>query len=215
MPFCLPLPRNKSLIPSFIVVNTVRTTATAPSAPSLPDENRLVHQARSGDSEAFAQLYDAYVERVYRYVCFRVADDTLAEDLTSQVFLKAWEHLDRYQPGGSPFLAWLYTIARNQVIDYYRTRKESVALDEAVALPADIQSVGEQVETRFELQAMRDALQFLTEDQQQVLILKFIAGMETQEIARLMKKGEGAVRALQMRALQTLAKFMEPQKAYG
>ena len=193
----------------------MRSDEAIRSVPPLPDEGRLVRQAKSGDSDAFAQLYDAYVERVYRYVYFRVTDEAMAEDLTSQVFLKAWEHFDRYQPGGSPFLAWLYTIARNQVIDYYRTRKESIPLEEAVALPADVQAVGEQVESRFELQAMRDALQFLTEDQQQVLILKFIAGMETHEIASLMKKGEGAVRALQMRALQTLAKFLEPEKSYG
>jgi RNA polymerase sigma-70 factor (ECF subfamily) len=169
----------------------------------------------SGDSEAFAQLYDAYVERVYRYIYFRVSNDSLAEDLTSQVFLKAWEHLGTYQPGSSPFLAWLYTIARNQVIDHYRTQKESVPLEQAMAIPSEGRTVSEQVEIRFELQAMRDALQFLTEEQQQVLILKFIAGMETREIAQMMKKAEGAVRALQMRALQTLAKFMEPERPYG
>ncbi len=182
-----------------------------PSAPPLPGESRLVRQAKSGDADAFTQLYDAYVERVYRYVYFRVTDEAVAEDLTSQVFLKAWEHLDRYQPGGSPFIAWLYTIARNQVIDHYRTHKESVPLEEAIALPADVQAVGEQVESRFELQAMRDALHFLTEDQQQVLILKFIAGLETHEIARMMNKGEGAMRALQMRALHALAKHLEPE----
>lgn len=190
------------------------TEQTVQSSP-LPDEKRLVRQAMSGDSEAFAQLYDAYVERVYRYVYFRVSDDSLAEDLTSQVFLKAWEHLGGYKPGSSPFLAWLYTIARNQVIDHYRTRKESVPLEKAIALPSDGQSVGEQVEMRFELQALRDALQFLTEEQQQVLVLRFIAGMETREIAQMMKKAEGAVRALQMRALQALAKYLESERTYG
>ena len=193
----------------------MRTDEAIRPSPPLPDEGRLVRQARSGDSDSFARLYDAYVEHIYRYIYFRVTDDALAEDLTSQVFLKAWEHFDRYQPGGSPFLAWLYTIARNQVIDHYRTHKESVPLDEAVALPAEVQGVSEQVEAHFELQAMRDAMQFLTEEQQQVLILKFMAGLKTHEIARMMKKGEGAVRALQMRALQTLAKFMEPEKSYG
>jgi len=192
----------------------VRTEETVQPSP-LPDEKSLVRQAMSGDSEAFAQLYDAYVERVYRYVYFRVSDDNLAEDLTSQVFLKAWEHLGGYKPGSSPVLAGLYTIARNQVIDHYRTHKEYDPLEKAVALPSDRQSVGEQVELRFELQALRDALQFLTEEQQQVLILRFIAGMETREIAQILKKAEGAVRALQMRALQALAKYLESERTYG
>jgi len=177
------------------------------SAP-LPQERRFVQSAKSGDSEAFAQLYDAYLERVYRYVYFHVSDDQTAEDITSQVFLKAWEHLNQYQPDHSPFMAWLYTIARNQVIDYYRTRRPSVALDEIVTLPAKEETVDEQVQSRFDLQAMRDALQFLTEEQQQVLILRFVAGLETHEIAREMDKAEGAIRALQMQALQTLSKYL-------
>ena len=102
---------------------TVRTNRTAHVDSSLPDEARLVHQAKSGNSEAFAQLYDAYVERVYRYILFRVSEDVTTEDLVSQVFLKAWQNLDRYKTGGSPFIAWLYTIARNLVIDYYRAKK--------------------------------------------------------------------------------------------
>jgi len=177
------------------------------SAP-LPEERRLVQSAKSGDSEAFAQLYNAYLERVYRYVYFHVSDDQTAEDIASQVFLKAWENLDRYRVGSSPFLAWLYTIARNQVIDYYRTSKESASIDEVVSLPSTEKAVYEQVESRFDLQAMRGALQFLTEEQQEVLILRFIAGLETHEIACEMNKAEGAIRALQMRALQTLSKYM-------
>ena len=177
----------------------------------LPGEARLVREAKSGDSEAFAQLYDAYVARVYRYVYFRVTDDAATEDLTSQVFLKAWENLDRYETGSSPFVAWLYTIARNLVIDYYRTKKESVPLEDVHTLTSNETPV-EEVETRFNLQAMRDALQFLTDEQQQVLILKFIAGLPNENIAKIMNKREGAVRALQMRALQTLAKYMEKKE---
>ncbi len=185
------------------------------NAGPLAEERQLVQKARGGDSEAFARLYDGYVERVYRYVFFRVADEQTAEDLTSQVFLKAWENLDRYRLGSSPFLAWLYTIARNQVIDHYRTRKEFVSLDDAVSLPAKDQDVDDQIQSRFEVQAMRDALQFLTEEQQQVLILKFISGLDTREIAKNMNKSEGAIRALQMRALQALAKVIEDGKSYG
>ncbi len=178
----------------------------------LPEEAELVHQAQSGDVEAFAQLYDAYIQRIYRYIYFRVSDDMTTEDLTAQVFLKACENLDRYKTDRSPFIAWLYTIARNLVIDYYRTRKKMLNFEEIVHLADSGPAPEEEVQGRFELQAMRDALQFLTADQQQVLILRFIAGLRTREIARIMEKREGTVRVLQMRALQTLSKYMEAKE---
>ena len=191
---------------------TVRTIRTAHVDSPLPEEAKLVHQAKSGDSEAFAQLYDAYVERVYRYIIFRVSEDMTTEDLVSQVFLKAWQNLDRYKMGSSPFIAWLYTIARNLVIDHYRSRKDMLPLEEAAALPSDRQTPDEEAQMHFDLQAMRDALQFLTADQQQVLILKYIAGLPNENIAKMMKKQEGTIRGLQMRGLQTLSKYMHEKE---
>ena len=175
----------------------------------LPGESDLVYGAKSGNADAFAQLYDGYVDRVYRYIFFRVSDDLTAEDLTSQVFLKAWENLVRYEPRSSPFLAWLYTIARNTVIDHYRTSKQSVSLDEVTSLAGEGDGLDDQIEQYFEAESLREALYELTDEQQQVLILKFIAGFTTEEVARQMDKREGAVRALQMRALQALAKRMK------
>lgn len=172
----------------------------------------MVRQAKSGDSEAFAQLYDAYVERVFRYIYFRVSDEPTAEDFTSQVFLKAWENLDRYKIGSSPYIAWLYTIARNLVIDHYRTKKETIPLDEILPFASDHQTPDEEVDVRFSLEAMRDSLQSLTDEQQEVLILKFIAELPNANIAKIMNKKEGAIRALQMRALQTLSKRMEEKE---
>ncbi len=191
---------------------TVKNNSTAPKGPSLPEEAYLVDQAKSGNAEAFAKLYDAYVERVSRYVYFRVAADCDVEDLVSQVFLKAWENLERYKMGSSPFAAWLYTIARNLVIDHYRTKKDTLPLEDVLALPADMELPDEQVQTRFDLEALRDALQFLTPDQQQALILKYIAGLPNESIAKLMNKQEGTVRGLQMRGLQTLAKYMKEKE---
>ena len=188
---------------------TVRHAQTAQLERPLPEEARLVHQAKSGDREAFARLYDAYVERVYRFIYFRISGDGATEDLVSQVFLKAWENLGRYRVGSSPFIAWLYTIARNLVIDYYRAKKDVLPLEEAAALPSDMQSPDEEAQLHFDLQAMRDALQFLTGDQQQVLILKFIAGLPNDSIARIMNKREGTIRGLQMRALQILSKYLQ------
>src|SRR6266498_3048907 len=188
---------------------TVRNFQTTHKDPPLLEEARLVDEAKAGNPEAFARLYDAYVERVTRYVYFRVSEAIDTEDLVAQVFLKAWENLDRYKMGTSPFIAWLYTIARNLVIDHYRTKKNALPLEEAIALPSDMEMPDEEAQTRFDLQAMRDALQFLTSDQQQALILKYIAGLPNDSIAKIMKKQEGTVRGLQMRALQTLAKYMK------
>ena len=191
---------------------TVRNNQRLSQDPPLLDEARLVDQATAGDPEAFAKLYDAYVERVSRYVYFRVTDDCDMEDLVSQVFLKAWENLDRYKRGSSPFIAWLYTIARNLVIDHYRTKKSMLPLEEAIALPSDLDRPDQEAQLHFDLEAMRDALQMLSKDQQQALILKYIAGLPNDSIAKVMNKQEGTVRGLQMRGLQTLAKYMKEKE---
>ena len=178
-----------------------------PTGP-LPDERRLVEQAKAGDAEAFGHLYDACVDRVYRFIFFRVSDVPTAEDLTSQVFLKAWQNLGRYRPNG-PILAWLYAIARNTVIDHYRTFKQTVSLDEAAPIAAQDDKLDELVEFQSEMGSLQESLKYLTEEQQEVLILKFISDFDTDQIARRMGKSEGAIRALQMRALQALAKVMK------
>jgi RNA polymerase sigma-70 factor (ECF subfamily) len=180
------------------------------SAPLDSDLQRnLLERAKTGDSEAFAQLYDDCIERIYRYIFFRVTDEQTAEDLTSQVFFKAWENLDRCKSTGAPFIAWLYTIARNAVIDYYRTRKHTVALEAAASLASDELRPDERTELNFEAESLREALQELTADQQRVVVLKFIAGMSTDEIAQHLGKRPGAVRALQMRALQALSGILQ------
>ncbi|HEY5903305.1 MAG TPA: sigma-70 family RNA polymerase sigma factor [Anaerolineales bacterium] len=180
------------------------------SAPLNSDlQHDLLERAKAGDSEAFAQLYDDCIERIYRYIFFRVTDEQTAEDLTSQVFFKAWENLDRCKSTGAPFIAWLYTIARNAVIDYYRTRKNTVALDAAATLASDELAPDKRMELQFETESLREALQELTPDQQRVVVLKFISGMSTDEIAQHLGKRPGAVRALQMRALQALAGILQ------
>ena len=191
---------------------TVKKTPIPYKDPPLPDEAMLVRKAKAGDDHAFTRLYDGYVERVYRFILFRISDDTVTEDLVSQVFLKAWQNLDRYKIGNSPFIAWLYAIARNLVIDHYRSKKDLVRLDEAAALPSDMQSPDEEAQLHFDLEAMRDALQVLSADQQQVLILKYIAGLPNPDIAKIMNKQEGTIRGLQMRALQVLAKYMRHEE---
>lgn len=183
----------------------------------MADEVVLVRRSQTGDQDAFACLYNAYLERIYRYVYFRVDDQQLAEDITSQVFLKAWEKLHSYQTDSSPFIAWIYRIAHNTVVDNYRTRKISVSLENVKPKEiSHIDGIDEKLDLQIESQQLREALQELTEDQQQVLILKFVAQRSTEEIAQQLGKQPGAIRALQMRALQGLARYfnLESEKVH-
>jgi RNA polymerase sigma-70 factor (ECF subfamily) len=176
----------------------------------LVNERQLVLQAQAGSAEAFGQLYDAYMERIYRFIYFRVEDQQTAEDITSQVFLRAWNNLDRFRLGRTPYLAWLYTIAHNAVIDHYRTRKVTSALEDVrLSQPDYAEAVENNIDFAVEMTTIKSAMLTLTDDQQQVLTLKFIEGMSNDEIARHLGKREGAVRALQMRGLRALAKLLE------
>jgi RNA polymerase sigma-70 factor (ECF subfamily) len=178
-------------------------------------EDELVRRACGGDGEAFGQLYELLGDRIYRYVYFRVTDEEMAEDLTSKVFLKAWEHLPDFKKGSSPFIAWLYTIAHNTLIDHYRTDRQAAHLDEITSLPASDPLPDEQTDVRLQNDSLRRALQKLTPTQRDVITMKLIDGMPTDEIAQRMNKSEGAVRALQMRALHALAGIMKKQGVTG
>jgi RNA polymerase sigma-70 factor, ECF subfamily len=172
------------------------------------DELKLISLSQQGDIEAFARLYACYVERIARYVYFRVTDHELAEDITSRIFLKMLEKLDTYQVGQSPIGAWLYRMAHNAIIDHYRTKKIFISLEDVH--PAEVRQedgIEEKLDLQIKSQQLRAALQVLTEEQQRVLILKFIDGLSTQEIALPLSKLPGAVRGLQMRALRRLARW--------
>lgn len=192
-------------------MNCVTSRPATGANHALQDESSLVEQAKSGDAAAFGRLYDALGDRVYRYIFFRVGDEQTAEDLTSQVFLKAWEDLRRYRPTG-PFAAWLYTIARNTVIDHYRTRRSTVSLDEVASRIGHDPVVEATVDLHLEAKSLHAAMQLLTDEQREVLNLKFMADLDTAEIASHMRKTEGAIRALQMRALQALARIMHSER---
>ncbi len=177
-------------------------------ASNQPLEPELIQRAVSGDPDAFAALYDTYIERIYRFIFFRVGDEPTAEDLTSQVFLKAWDNLSSYQVRGLPFSAWLFRIARNSVIDYYRTFKETTPLEPGIlSEPDPAADVDEVVGQQLQAEEIRLALQHLTEDQRHVLTLRFIEGLTTEEVAQVLGKRAGAIRALQMRGLQALAEI--------
>jgi RNA polymerase sigma-70 factor (ECF subfamily) len=177
---------------------------------NVEEERRWITQAMTGDSGAFARLYDSYVDALYRFAYFRVGDQFTAEDLTSQVFLKAWEKLDSYEMRGLPFGAWLFRISRNLIADHFRSHRETASLDadDAVTVAASDDVDGE-VSQKVDTERLLAKLKGLTEEQQQVLMLKFVEGLATDEIAAVMGKNAGAIRALQMRGLQSLAAIIE------
>jgi len=168
------------------------------------------------DARAFGELYDRFVERVYRYLYFRTASHPEAEDLTEQVFLKAWEAIGRYRWQGRPFLAWLYRLAHNAHIDHVRSQRPTTSLNnEQRPLELASQSASVELGRALDAEVIAGALAQLTIEQQQVIVMKFIEGLDNEQIAHTMDKREGAIRALQMRALMSLRRVLEAQGENG
>lgn len=185
--------------------------------PGGKDEDAaLAVRASKGDPAAFGALYDRHVSAVYRYVFYRVRDDAEAEDLTSEVFMKALRAISRYEPRQA-FLAWLYRIARNAVIDHVRRGGRQVSFEDALDHP-DFQSA---VDPDLELLAgsdsatLRTALGRLTPLQQEVIVLRFLEGYSTDQVAKLIGKREGTVRGIQFRALGALRQLIPSREALG
>lgn len=167
----------------------------------------LVDRARHGDADAFGALYDRFQPEIVRYLAHRVGDAEVAQDLSQQVFLKAWQAIPRYESRGVPFKAWLYRMAHNQMVDYFRTRRFTTDL-EGVDPPEEAEA--ERLLLAGELNAaLERALARLSEDHRQVLVLRFLMEKSGREISEIMGRKEVTVRGLQMRALQALRRAIE------
>ncbi len=177
----------------------------------------LVDRAVAGrDAVAFGSLYDCHVDRVYRYLYYRVGNRPEAEDLTEQVFLKAWEAIHRFRWQGKPFLAWLYRLAHNVLVDHLRSRKIAVSLDDDRRhIDPPSEAATRELGQRLDADLLARALSELTPDQQQVLVLKFLDGFDNEQVARVMDRREGTIRALQMRGLQSLRRILDGQGERG
>lgn len=171
----------------------------------------LIDKAVDGDADAFGRLYDMHVDRVYRHIYYRVGNVADAEDLTQQVFLRAWQAIRRYKKTSSPFLAWLMTISHNLVVDFYRSKKEGVYPYPDFEIPdRETYSSPEcSAEAHFDQQRLRRAVLELPGDQQQVILMRFIEGFSYPEIASSLGKSEGAIRVILHRALVRLRKILE------
>ena len=180
--------------------NEAGGTAEA-ATPNQSKVSRLIKKAISGDGEAFGELYNIYLDRIYRYVFYQVRDKMTAEDITEEVFIKAWKALASCKGKERTFSSWLYRIAHNQLIDSLRKRRSELPLQpEMTGVLFD----RNQAEGALEQQEQLAALEHLPRNQKQVIILKFIEGLDNREISRIMSKSEGAIRVLQTRALTAL-----------
>lgn len=166
--------------------------------------NRLVADAQRGDREAFGRIFDAYAGPVHRFIASRVHRPSDAEDLTQLVFVKALEALPRYEARGIPFGGWLFRLARNAIIDQIRTQKDHLPLLAAVTRETDEAGPEQRAALSEDLDRVAEALQGLTDDQREVIELRFFAGLSVLEAAMVMGRQEGTIRGLQFRAIASL-----------
>jgi RNA polymerase sigma-70 factor (ECF subfamily) len=185
------------------------TPTAAPSERQVID--RLVIRAGRGDSDAFGALYGRYHADILRYLANYVRDYATAEDLTQQVFLKAWQAIPRYELRNVPFKSWLYRMAHNQMVDHFRTQRFPVDLDGVdCAEPPEAEAnllAGERREL------LEGAMQRLSADHREVLVLRFIMEKSAAEIGQIMGRKEVTVRGLQLRALRALRREIDAMGA--
>lgn len=166
--------------------------------------DRLVAEAQRGDREAFGRIFDAYAAPVHRFIASRVNRPSDAEDLTQLVFVKALEALPRYEARGVPFGGWLFRLARNAIIDQIRTRRDHLSLVAAVTRETEDAGPEQRAALSEDLDRLAEALKELTDDQREVIELRFFAGLSVLEAAMVMGRQEGTIRGLQFRAIASL-----------
>jgi RNA polymerase sigma-70 factor (ECF subfamily) len=168
------------------------------------EEEALIRRAKY-DPNAFGELYERYLRKIYTYLYYRTGNHADAEDLTSRVFHKAYVHLPGYEHLGLPFSAWLYRIAHNMVANWYRDqgRRKIVSLNEAVR-HASGEDPGAATEDTAERDKLLKLIRNLPEERQQVIILKFAEGYSNAEIGRILGRSEGAIKSLYHRTLLIL-----------
>ena len=179
---------------------------------ALP-ESELVARAKE-DPDAFGQLYEQYVDKIYNYMYYRTGNHHDAEDLTAKTFYQALRHLHRYVDRGFPFSAWLYRIAHNLMANWHRdhSRRQVIPLDE-IALATQRSDPEDSIELQDEQRLLLRLIRRMPDDRQQLLILKFVQLMSNQEIAQVMGRSEGAIKSLYHRTLLSLRDTWAAEKA--
>lgn len=169
----------------------------------------IVLLAKSGDEEAFGQIYEMYFTPIFRYIFLRTKDKFVAENLSQEVFLKSFQAISKFEEKGRPFLAYLFTAARNKVIDHWKKPKDILIEEEKSLENLSVEdNLIESVEKKEESEKILEIIDNLTEEKKEVVILKFFGDLKGKEIAEIMNKSEEAVRQIQSRALKDLKKIL-------
>ncbi len=170
----------------------------------------LVARAQAGEPEAFGSLYDRYVDVVYRYVYYRVSNQALTEDLVSETFLRALRRITSFTWQGRDFGAWLVTIARNLIADHFKSSRYKLEVATAEMLDADRATDGPEDEVLDNITNLTliEAVKMLGAEQQECVVLRFLQGFSVSETALAMGKTDGAIKALQYRAVQSLKRLL-------
>jgi RNA polymerase sigma-70 factor (ECF subfamily) len=182
----------------------------AASAEHLDRIEALVQLAQAGDAEAFGQIYEEYVDVVYRYVYVRCGSHHLAEDLTAETFVRALRRLDSFTWTGKDIAAWFVTIARNLVVDHVKSSRYRMEVTTGDLLDADEHVAAPEAEVLARLRDRRllEAVKELKADQQECIVLRFLQGMSLAETAAVLGRNENAVKQLQFRAVKSLHRLL-------
>ena len=185
--------------------------------PQPVEDIQLIQSSQKGDTQAFGELYERYAPRVFRYLYAHLDNRLDAEDLTEDVFLRVWKSLGSYQEQGVPFLAFLFRVARNALIDHYRRSSKNQADTSIEDMQLREPGTGpvEAVTALLEHQQLRAMLTELREDYRTVLVLRFLSELSPEETAHAMGRSAGAVRVLQHRALAALRSMMKSAPGEG
>ena len=170
------------------------------------DQKSNIEKAQRGDTVAFGDIYKYYMPVIYRYIAFRLNSKEDAEDLTEQIFFKVWQAIRKFNPRKASFTTWLFTIAKRSLIDFYRTHKVTYELKEAIGVSSAEKSFAEVIDTKIALDRVLPVVKSLPEEQEEIIVLRFLSQLTVREAAEAMRKTEGAVRTLQHRALKQLRK---------
>ncbi len=181
-------------------------------------ERENIKKSQKGDAEAFALLYEKYSPKIYRFIYYRLNNKEQADDAIQEVFIKAWENIKNYKIQKYPFSAWLYRIAKNLIIDHWRTAKHHIALDTENEIHYSFQLAGEQneinslIDGQIEMAKIKKALNELNDIQKETIILRFINDLDITEVAEIINKSVSTSRVIQHRALKNLKKILESQE---
>jgi RNA polymerase sigma-70 factor, ECF subfamily len=173
----------------------------------VPEEQELLQRASQFDTKALAEIYDTYSPGVYRYSMRLIGDMSLAEDCVSETFARFLKSLQERHGPREHLQAYLYRIAHNWIVDFYRKQEETSELSDAVRSEADVPE--EEAAKHIRQMQVRKAIRSLTPDQQKVISLKYLEDWSNEEIARSLKKPVGAVKSIQHRALKSLQRLLE------